>query len=217
MFGAERLLGTLVSTGLGGIGRQPTFGPGDQGAPSGSAFTRASSGGLGGMASIALLGTLAYKAYQSFQQQAPQPSQARQPSQPLQPPSQPAAAAPEATVNPSDAQTLIRAMIAAANADGHVDASEESRIHRVLENSGASEEDRRFVAGELQSPASVDVLARAATNPDMASHIYAASLLGIADHTAANQAYLRYLASRLNLDGGVVTALHNQIGAPPLS
>ena len=212
MFGAERLLGTLVSTGLGGIGQRPDFERAGAGGPSASAFTRAASGGVGQMASLALLGTLAYKAYQGYQQ-------SRQPQAP-QPPRQPGPAATGAAagmLEPSDAQTLIRAMIAAANADGHVDASEESRIHQTLEAAGASEEERRFVASELQSPASVDVLARAAKSPDMAAHIYAASLLGIVDHTAANQAYLRYLASRLGLDGGTVAALHQQVGAPPLA
>ena len=76
MFGAERLLGTLVSTGLGGIGQRPDFERAGAGGPSASAFTRAASGGVGQMASLALLGTLAYKAYQGFQQsrepQAPQ-------------------------------------------------------------------------------------------------------------------------------------------------
>jgi len=212
VFGAERLLGTLVSTGLGGIGQRPDFERAGAGGPSASAFTRAASGGVGQMASLALLGTLAYKAYQGYQQ-------SRQPQAP-QPPRQPGPAATGAAagmLEPSDAQTLIRAMIAAANADGHVDASEESRIHQTLEAAGASEEERRFVASELQSPASVDVLARAAKSPDMAAHIYAASLLGIVDHTAANQAYLRYLASRLGLDGGTVAALHQQVGAPPLA
>jgi uncharacterized membrane protein YebE (DUF533 family) len=158
------------------------------------------------------LGTLAYKAYQGYQQ-------SRQPQAP-QPPRQPGPAATGAAaglLEPSDAQTLIRAMIAAANADGHVDAGEESRIHQALEAAGASEEERGFVARELQSPASVDVLARAAKTSEMAAHIYAASLLGIVDHTAANQAYLRYLASRLGLDGGTVAALHQQVGAPPLA
>ena len=169
MFGAERLLGTLVSTGLGGIGQRPDFERAGAGGPSASAFTRAASGGVGQMASLALLGTLAYKAYQGYQQN-------RQPQAP-QPPRQPGPAVTGAAagmLEPSDAQTLIRAMIAAANADGHVDASEESRIHQALEAAGASEEERRFVASELQSPASVDVLARAAKTSEMAAHIYAA-------------------------------------------
>jgi uncharacterized membrane protein YebE (DUF533 family) len=233
MFGAKKLLGTLVSTGLGGLTQRPDFSAppsqasgmgglmgalagagilgaltgGPSRAESGGAFTRASSGGLGRAASLAVLGTLAYKAYQSYQQ-GRQQAPAQAPAGAIQ--------AAEDAVSDDEATTMIRAMIAAANADGHIDADEEARIQRVLDQAGAGDEARRLVAREIRSPASVDALVREAKSPEMASHIYAASLLGIDQHNPTNQAYLRYLAQRLGLDPGTIAALHSQLGVPSL-
>ncbi|MBV8650151.1 MAG: tellurite resistance TerB family protein [Alphaproteobacteria bacterium] len=235
MFDAQHLLGTLVSTGMGGLlgGGQPSGGnpyPSDNDPQvSGSSFTQLASGGVGQAASLALLGTLAYKAYQSYQgrvQQAPQGGQSSggQPTagsivaglMPSAPPpaSPPQGAAPQ--LGESDAQILIRAMVAAANADGHVDPDEESRIYQLLEKTGASEEDQRFIAAEMRAPASIDTLVREARDPEMASHIYAVSLLAIDTHNATNQSYLRYLANRIGLDEATIATLHRQVGAPPL-
>jgi uncharacterized membrane protein YebE (DUF533 family) len=234
MFGAQQLLGTLVSTGMGGLlgGGQASGNPfAGESDPQvqGSSFTRLTSGGIGQAASLAMLGTLAYKAYQSYQdrvQQAPQggqssggqptagsivaglmPSRAAPPS-PAQDP------APQ--LAESDARILIRAMVAAVNADGHVDPDEESRVYQLLEKTGASEEDQRFIAAEMRAPASIDTLVREARDPEMASHIYAVSLLAVDGHNATNQAYLRYLANRLGLDEATIAAMHRQVGAPPL-
>jgi uncharacterized membrane protein YebE (DUF533 family) len=234
MFDAQRLLGTLVSTGMGGLlgGGQSSsgspFGGQSDVQVSGSSFTQAASGGIGRAASLAMLGTLAYKAYQSYQgsqQQAPQQvPRAGQPSagsivQGMMPSGamQDRGADDDAPqIAESDAQTLIRAMIAAANADGHVDADEEARIYKMLEKTGASDEDQRFIAAEMRAPASIDTLAREARDPEMGSHIYAVSLLAIDAHNATNQAYLRYLANRVGLDNATIAALHRQVGAPPL-
>jgi uncharacterized membrane protein YebE (DUF533 family) len=239
MFDAQRLLGTLVSTGMGGLmgGGQPSGGSpfaGDSDPQvSGSSFSRMAGGGVGQAASLALLGTLAYKAYQSYQgsQPAPQTGQSAtgQPSagsivQGLMPsgmtPGGAAPAGPAGDPGPllaeSDAQILIRAMVAAVNADGHVDPDEESRIYQLLEKTGSSDEDQRFVAAEMRAPASIDTLVREARDPEMASHIYAVSLLAIDTHNATNQSYLRYLANRLGLADATIAALHRQVGAPPL-
>jgi uncharacterized membrane protein YebE (DUF533 family) len=162
-----------------------------------------------------MLGTLAYKAYQSYQQARPEP-QAQTPiaATPRRAAAPAASAADE--LSETDAQILIRAMVAAANADGHVDADEAARIRRKLQQSGAGDDELRFVAQEIRAPASVDVLVREARDPEMASHIYAASLLGMGEYTRANQTYLAYLATRLRLDPATIAQLHRQLGVPPL-
>jgi uncharacterized membrane protein YebE (DUF533 family) len=238
MFDAQRLLGTLVSTGMGGLmggggqpsGGDPYAGQGGDAPIQGSSFTQLASGGIGQAASLAMLGTLAYKAYQSYQDYAGrQPQGQGQQPQGQQPsagsivagmmpaggaPATAAQAAPQ--IADSDAQTLIRAMVAAANADGHVDPDEENRIYQLLEKTGSSEEDQRFIAAEMRAPASVDTLAREARDPEMAAHIYAVSLLAIDSHNPTNQAYLRFLANRVGLDAATIATLHRQVGAPPL-
>jgi uncharacterized membrane protein YebE (DUF533 family) len=194
----------------------------------GSSFTQLTSGGIGQAASLAMLGTLAYKAYQSYQSRVPQaPEGASSGGQPTAgsivaglmpsraaPPRPPQG--PEPQLAESDARILIRAMVAAVNADGHVDPDEESRVYQLLEKTGASEEDQRFIAAEMRAPASIDTLVREARDPEMASHIYAVSLLAVDGHNATNQSYLRYLANRLGLDEATIAAMHRQVGAPPL-
>jgi uncharacterized membrane protein YebE (DUF533 family) len=255
MFGAKELLGTLVSSGLGGATRKPDFEApaaqetaaqesgsgsgnligsivsslrGGSGTPSssGGSFSQAASSGVGQAASLLMLGTLAYKAYQSYQGRTAQaPAQAPVGAERVQAiPAQsyagqaPASAGGAAEdLSHDDAQILIRAMIAAANADGHIDRNEETRIYQILDQSGATQEQRRFVADEIRAPASVDELARAATTREMATHIYAASLLGVDDHNVTSQAYLRYLAARLGLGADAIAGLHGQLGVPQLN
>jgi uncharacterized membrane protein YebE (DUF533 family) len=234
MFDAQRLLGTLISTGMGGLLGSPasegTQGglPGGREAPTGSSFTQAAGGGVGRAAGLAVLGTLAYKAYQAYTQgQQAQPDTGVQGAFAGQRPFAGQGAAPTHGSSPqpatpsqltsNDARTLIRAMVAAANADGHVDPDEEARIHQALQQSGASDDERRFVNDEMQAPASVDALAREATDAEMASHIYAASLLAIDEFNPTNQLYLRYLGNRMGLDAGTIAALHQQVGAPALA
>ena len=59
-----------------------------------------------------------------------------------------------------DAVLLIRAMIAAANADGVIDGDERRRILERLEVVGLDEEEKAFIAQELLSPADLEGLSR---------------------------------------------------------
>lgn len=81
---------------------------------------------LGGLAAIAGLGYQAYKNYQSGKEPAAEPA-SRAPAQLPAPPADSGFAAPEA-LSEDFALVLVRAMIAAARADGHIDASERGRI-----------------------------------------------------------------------------------------
>jgi len=84
---------------------------------------------VGGIAAIAGLGYLAYKNYQSGQspQTAPQP--APQADKPLLTPPADSPFHPQSSALTNDfALTLVRAMIAAAKADGHIDAGERANI-----------------------------------------------------------------------------------------
>jgi uncharacterized membrane protein YebE (DUF533 family) len=169
---------------------------------------------LGGMAAV---GALAYKAYRDWQagKEAPAPQEAaRQAPPPMLP-------APSGTpFNPSSesaqqslARSLLRAMIAATKADGHVDAQEQARIFAEMDKMALSSEDKAFVMDELRANLDVDAVARGATTPEQAAEIYAASLLAVTVDSAAERGYLAMLAARLKLDDALVAHLHGTVAA----
>jgi uncharacterized membrane protein YebE (DUF533 family) len=102
-------------------------------------------------------------------------------------------------------------MIAAAKADGHIDATEQANIFSAMDKLELDSEDKAFVVDELRAPVDVDSIARAARGPEEAAEIYAASLLAIDVDNAAERAYLALLAARLNLDDALVQHLHRTV------
>jgi uncharacterized membrane protein YebE (DUF533 family) len=106
---------------------------------------------------------------------------------------------------------LVRAMIAAAAADGQIDAEERGRIMARFEGTGISEEERQFLQRELDAPAGIEELAAAASSPDQALQVYAASLMAITVDSPEEASYLARLAARLRLDPHMVAAVRAQL------
>jgi uncharacterized membrane protein YebE (DUF533 family) len=117
----------------------------------------------------------------------------------LKPHERPEAQAAAETMGDQKALLLIRAMIAAANADGQITAVERQRILSKLDEAGADADDRRIVEQELQQPRSLDALLRDVTDPETAEQVYLASEMAIDAGSPAEKSYLQYLAARLNL------------------
>jgi uncharacterized membrane protein YebE (DUF533 family) len=134
------------------------------------------------------------------------------------PPSSPAASAqPPASASAEEdeaAQTLVQVMIAAAKADGEVTLAERQRILDELTQAGADEEERAFLQRELDKPLDLDAVLNRVRDLQMVEEAYTASLLAIEVDTPAEQQYLAYLATRLNLDAEVVAQLHERFDAP---
>jgi len=108
----------------------------------------------------------------------------------------------------------LRAMIAAAKADGQIDQAEMDRILGHLKAEEVTEAERRFVLDEIRKPLDLSDLAKDVHNSAQAAEVYAASLLAIDIDSEAEREYLRNLASALRLDSGVVSFLHQSTGAP---
>ena len=120
-----------------------------------------------------------------------------------------------ASVTSEEGERLVlRAMIAAAKADGQVDPTEMDRILGQMKTDEVSESERRFVLDELHKPLDVAEIAREVNTPAQAAEVYAASLLAIDIDTDGEREYLRNLAAALRLDPGVVAFLHQTTGAP---
>ncbi|CAA6817463.1 MAG: Unknown protein [uncultured Thiotrichaceae bacterium] len=108
---------------------------------------------------------------------------------------------------------LVRAMIAAARADGRLDAQESQAIFQKIESLGLDSETQTLLVQEMGQPVDMDVIINSASCPEVAAEIYVASLLAIDVDTPAEKSYLAMLAARLQLPPPLVAELENQVSA----
>jgi len=216
MINAEKLLGKIVKQSL------------KKGLRGKKGITSMIPGGLTGIAGLGALG-VAIAAFDHFTQKRQQPQPGVPPGPPppsgtatgrTPPPPPPPPAStdlpgigqpPPAGGLQSEALLLIRAMIAAANADGNIDPEERKKILQHLREAGITPEEERFIVQELNSPPSIDSLLPSITTPELAAEVYTVSLLAIDADSRAEKAYLGYLKARLNLDEAKVKEIHDQL------
>ncbi|MBX9465928.1 MAG: tellurite resistance TerB family protein [Aquamicrobium sp.] len=158
---------------------------------------------IGGMAAVA---GLAYKAYQNYRN-GDQPGQAQKSAEPelLPPPADTPFDPAQAPQGEAEfALVIVRAMIAAARADGHIDEAERGRIADRLRLSGIGEEAEEFLLAELSKPVDLDTLIDAAKTEAQKVELYTASRLAIEPQTRAERGYLDMLAGRLKLPDALI-------------
>ncbi|MFC5506542.1 tellurite resistance TerB family protein [Bosea massiliensis] len=187
MFDKNPAMATAVLGGLGAL----VFGTSSGRAVIGSAAR------LGGMA---LIGGLAYKAYQNYQSGKPL-LEVGNPE--LLPPPRGTGFESEAA-SEATALLFIRAMIAAAAADGAIDAEERTAILGGLREAGFDQEANEWLEGEMASPASIEALAQGAQSPEVAAQIYTAARIAINPDTPKEKDFLAGLAASLGLDAELV-------------
>ena len=155
---------------------------------------------IGGLAAIAGLGYQAYKNYQAGQAPAA-PSDAPSANNPvLLPPPVESGFGPASPAGSNEfVLVLIRAMIAAAKADGHIDDAERALIMDKVKAADVSGEAAAFIERELASPTDLDALVAAATTEEQRVELYTASRLTIEPDSRAERGYLDLLAGRLGL------------------
>lgn len=112
------------------------------------------------------------------------------------------------------AMKLIRAMIAAAKADGSMDSTELKTVIDTVEASDLTPADKSDILRALNEDIGVDTVAAMANSPEVAAELYGASITAIDIDTPAEQAYLAMLAAKLNLSREMVAALHEAAGVP---
>nr|WP_314086554.1 tellurite resistance TerB family protein [uncultured Shinella sp.] len=164
---------------------------------------------LGSLAAIAGLGYQAYKNYRDGQN----PAETAQGGTPeLLPPPTDSGFHPEA-VSTDFALILVRAMIAASRADGHIDDAERTRIMDKLKVSGLGEDAAKFLEDELAHPIDLDAIVAAATTEEQRVELYTASRLAIEPKTRAERGYLDLLAGRLGLADALVDHIEATVSA----
>lgn len=124
-------------------------------------------------------------------------------------PQPPLAALPEPTGVDSGETSLliIRAMIAAAAADGRIDDDERARILSVLKQSGIDGEGVKLIEAELDHPATAAELAAAVKTPEMAVQVYSAVRRVITPNTVEERVFLAHLSGALRLDQRLVAQI----------
>lgn len=144
---------------------------------------------------VAALGALAYKLYNDHQKNQPQPA--------------PAIEFDES--NPRHELLVLKAIIAAAKADGHVDPAEMAQIEEAMQALGADNTVQTLVEQELAKPIDPAEIAWLARSPAQAAEIYLASLVVIDEQNFMEKAYLEELAKQLQLDPELVASLKEQV------
>ncbi|MEI2420227.1 DUF533 domain-containing protein, partial [Arthrospira platensis SPKY2] len=90
---------------------------------------------------------------------------------------------------------IVRSMIAAAKADGHIDNAERERIFGQISQLGLGAEEKAFLFDEIARPLDIDAIVALGVSPQVSIDIYTASLLAIEVDTPAEKAYLQMLAA----------------------
>jgi uncharacterized membrane protein YebE (DUF533 family) len=163
---------------------------------------RKMAGGMAGYGGAALIGALAYKAFQNYQQNKSLPAVQSAPAALPAPESIPAAYLPGAQAAADGMPfelALVKAMIAASKADGHIDAEEQARIFRAVEEQGLDAEEKAFIFDALAQQADLSAIAAAAASEEQKAELYLAARLAIEPDQPAERAFLDALAHRLGL------------------
>lgn len=123
-------------------------------------------------------------------------------------------ASPGPGAEDAEALLMIRAMIAAARADGAVDAEERARIAHQLDAAGLSAEDRDIVLADFDRPMTPEALAEAACDPMLAAQLYAAAFATASasgDLVTEERAWLDALLRALRLDPAAAQAIEARL------
>ncbi len=150
---------------------------------------------------LAAIGVMAYQAYRDYQQQNASGAYQEPRTVDRLPP-------PQAEAH---SQAILRALIAAAKADGHIDDRERQLIEGEFQRLGQDAEVQRWFTAELQKPLDPAEVAQAADSPEVASEMYLASLLVADEQSFMERSYLDELARQLRLDAPLKSQLERQI------
>jgi uncharacterized membrane protein YebE (DUF533 family) len=168
----------------------------------GTGTGRKLTGGALKLGSLAALGGVAYKAYQNWQANQTGAAAAGTPAGDL--------------IGPAAEQrsrALLKAMVVAAKADGHVDEAERKRIFEGIARLGLQSAAVELLSAEINAPVDPAAVAAGADSPEAAAEIYLASLLVIDPDQPSEREYLDHLAGHLGLDAALVAELENQARA----
>lgn len=158
---------------------------------------------LGGLTA---LGTLAYRTYRRYQAPADAASTGT-------------TATSQASLPPTAAITaeqrsraILAGLIAAAKADGHIDARQRELIHAEIAQLAPAADVLAWFEQQLEAPMDAGALAALAGTPELSAEMYLASVLIIDPDNPAERQWLDTLAAALGLDPVLRRSLDQQPG-----
>ena len=179
-----------------------------------SGLSKAAPGGVGGLVGAGALGALlgsfmskgalqnaalvgagavAWNFYQKW-------SQSQKESQPVEPApvQQPVAAVASAELDPT-ARLLLRAMVFAARADGHIDATEQDRISKVVAQMAPGQDTNALLGQLLNAPIDPAALAAEIRSAEQGEDLYRLSCMIVDIDHFMERSYLDALAAALKI------------------
>jgi uncharacterized membrane protein YebE (DUF533 family) len=167
----------------------------------GSKMARSVGGKVAVYGGLAALGVIAYKAFGNWQaQQGTAPNTEPQTLDRL----------PPAQVE-LHSQAILKALVAAAKADGHIDERERALIESEFSKLDNDQVLQHWLHAELNKPLDPTDVARAASTPEMAAEMYIASVMLVDEQNFMEKSYLDELARQLKLEPGLKAELEKQV------
>lgn len=157
-------------------------------------------GGVAKTGAVAALGALAYHAWQTREGAADKAEGAN---------AKAAGYITDDMAGPQFAEALIRVMVAAAQADGHLDAAEQAAIADALTGAGVSDEARAVLLAGGSEVDAIDAAVLAAQSPNHSAQIYAAASAVAGGGEASERDFLNRLAERLGLSEQYAASIDN--------
>ncbi len=111
--------------------------------------------------------------------------------------------------DPEFALAVVRTMLAAAYADGALDAHEQRIIDGAKAKAQITEDERRMLANEIPEEETLKLIAFAAKTPHHASELYAAAVISAGELNDKESAFLKKLSDRLGLNADETKALRD--------
>jgi uncharacterized membrane protein YebE (DUF533 family) len=230
MFDAEKLLGKIVGEVVGGGG---SWGSGKK-----SMLGGLTSGG--GLMTMIGLGVGAYEILKQQQGQKAQSAGMNQPPPPPgsgmpgagTPPPAPGGGTPAAPppppggsatippvfsapptgglAGPELAVRMIQVMVAAAHADGTMDAEEERAVLEKLRGAELTQEEKMYLLNELHQPKNIGELTAGISDPAVAKTMYMLAVAAIDIDTEAERTWLNELAGQLGISRDMQSFIEEQ-------
>jgi uncharacterized membrane protein YebE (DUF533 family) len=151
-------------------------------------------------AALASLGMMAFQAYQTWQrQQTSAPQQALQTVDQL--------SGPQVEEH---SHAVLRALIAAAKADGKIDDREQQMISSEIGRHTDDPQLQQWLDAEVAKPLNAADFAEFASDPALASEVYLVSVMLVDDQQDAERSYLDELAAQLQIDPQLQVHLEQQ-------
>jgi uncharacterized membrane protein YebE (DUF533 family) len=105
---------------------------------------------------------------------------------------------------------MIQVMVAAAHADGTMDAEEERAVLDKLRGADLNQEEKMFLLGELHQPKSLEALTAGISDPSVAKTMYMLAVAAIEIDSETERAWLNELARQLGVSREIQAFIEEQ-------